>query len=224
MRSSSLHRLACAPLAIAVAVSLTACSGGGGSQTDQTSATASADDKTPTSHNNSESETTSAKQRRRRTNDPELVAEVQEKFSTLAPETLFQALETCSETSLKGSYDCAGPDVGKFQFFDSESMANDTADVVTGLSSSRVVEHTDEKVVGWSMLGRTAVLTVVDLKNGTFMQQLLSSDEGDPEERIYELGLAEDDGSGVTTPQPPSESSTETGEETSAGNSAASPE
>lgn len=203
MRTSSLHRLACAPLAIVVAAGLSACSNEVEQPEPETSASP-----TPTVEESSEAETTtSAKQRRRRTNDPELVAQVQEQFSTLAPPTLFKALDSCSETSLKGSYDCSGPVVGKFQFFESETMARDTAEVVTGLSSSRVVEQTDEKVVGWSMLGKTAVITVVDLKNGKVMQQIMPSDEGDPEERIYKLGLAEDDGSGVSTPQAPSESS-----------------
>ena len=50
------------------------------------------------------------------------------------------------------------------------------------------------------MLGRTAVLTVVDSDKGQLLQQMVDSGDVDPEQRIYELGLAEDDGSGVKTP------------------------
>ena len=70
-------------------------------------------------------------------------------------------------------------------------MAEDTAEVLTGLSSSRVVEETDEKLVGWSMLGKTAVITVVDKQEGKVLQQMVASDVDDPEQRIFMLGLAD---------------------------------
>ena len=44
--------------------------------------------------------------------------------------------------------------------------------------------------MGWSTLGTTAVITVVDNKEGMVMQQMISSDQEDPEEKIKELGLA----------------------------------
>lgn len=154
-------------------------------------------------------ETTPTSKNKRR--DPEMVDEVRERFSTLAPASLFDALDTCTETSLKGSFECNGAEVGSFQFFESESMAEDTADVLTGLVSSRVVSETEDKVVGWSMLGKTALITVVDTDKGQVLQQMISSEQDDPEQHIYKLGLAEDDGSGVTTPTPEN-TSTETDE------------
>ena len=117
--------------------------------------------------------------------------EVRETFASLAPASLFDALDTCTETSLRSSYDCNGKDIGQFQFFESESMAKDTANVLEGLKSSTVVEETDDKLVGWSMIGRTAVITVVDVAEGKVLQQMMSSEVEDPRERIYELGLAE---------------------------------
>lgn len=39
------------------------------------------------------------------------------------------------------------------------------------------------------MLGNTAILTVVDNKEGLVMQQMISTDQDDPEDRLKELGL-----------------------------------
>ena len=70
-------------------------------------------------------------------------------------------------------------------------MAKDTANVLEGLKSSTIVEETDNKLVGWSMIGRTAVITVVDVEEGKVLQQMMSSEMEDPRDRISELGLAE---------------------------------
>lgn len=41
------------------------------------------------------------------------------------------------------------------------------------------------------MIGRTAVITVVDVAEGKVLQQMMSSEVEDPRDRIYQLGLAE---------------------------------
>ena len=46
-------------------------------------------------------------------------------------------------------------------------------------------------MVGWSVLGTSAIITVVDNQAGQVMQQLISTDQDDPRTRIYELGLAD---------------------------------
>lgn len=133
------------------------------------------------------------------------VAEVAEKFSTLAPPELFEQLDSCSPTSMDGSYDCSGPEIGQFQFFDSESKAASTTQVLTELRSSRVVEDKGDRVVGWSVLGTSAIITVVDNEAGQVMQKLVSTDQEDPRARIYELGLAEDTGEAPAPGAPSSE-------------------
>lgn len=120
-----------------------------------------------------------------------LVAEVAERFSTLAPKELFDKLQGCTASGLEGSFDCSGPEIGQFQFFDSESKAASTTQLLTELRSSRVVEDKGDRVVGWSVLGTSAIITVVDNRAGQVMQQLISTDQEDPRKRIYELGLAE---------------------------------
>ena len=136
------------------------------------------------------------------------VAEVAERFSTLAPPELFEQLDSCSPTSMDGSYDCSGPEIGQFQFFDSESKAASTTQVLTELRSSRVVEDKGDRVVGWSVLGTSAIITVVDNNAGQVMQKLVSTDQEDPRARIYELGLAEDTGETPAPGAPPSEQAT----------------
>ncbi|RSZ61862.1 hypothetical protein EAH68_11405 [Corynebacterium hylobatis] len=122
---------------------------------------------------------------------PEDVAEVQEIFSPIAPASLFEEFDSCNASGLDNAWECSGREVGQFQFFESMSKAASTTQLITELRSSRVVEDTGRKVVGWSTLGTTAVITVVDNDQGLVMQQMVSSDRVDPEERIYELGLAE---------------------------------
>ena len=53
-----------------------------------------------------------------------------------------------------------------------------------------MVEDSGDRVVGWSTLGTSAIITVVDNREGLVMQQLISSDQEDPRQRIYDLGLA----------------------------------
>ena len=59
------------------------------------------------------------------------------------------------------------------------------------MSSSRVGEESGNRIVGLSVLGYTAIITVVDEKQGLTMQQMISSDKVDPSARIKELGLAD---------------------------------
>lgn len=122
---------------------------------------------------------------------PDDVAEVQKIFGSVAPASLFRQFESCNDSGISNAWECSGPEVGQFQFFQSMSKAASTTQLITELRSSRVVEDTGRKVVGWSTLGTTAVITVVDNEEGLVMQQMVSSDRVDPQERIYELGLAE---------------------------------
>lgn len=122
---------------------------------------------------------------------PRDVAEVQEIFSPVAPDSLFAEFDSCNPSGISNAWECSGREVGQFQFFESMAKAASTTQLITELRSSRVVEDTGRKVVGWSTLGTTAVITVVDNDKGLVMQQMVSSDRVDPEERIYELGLAE---------------------------------
>lgn len=131
---------------------------------------------------------------------PDDVAEVQEIFSSIAPASLFRKFDSCNASGLANAWECSGRDVGQFQFFESMSKAASTTQLITELRSSRVVEDTGRTVVGWSTLGTTAVITVVDNDKGLVMQQMVSSDRVDPEERIYELGLAEPRAAETTEP------------------------
>ena len=118
------------------------------------------------------------------------LAEVRERFSTLAPEEFFDQFDDCAAGGLNGSFDCSGEGIGQFQFFDSDSKAASTTQLLTELRSSRVVEDNGDRVVGWSTLGTSAIITVVDNEAGQVMQQLISTDQEDPRQRIYDLGLA----------------------------------
>ena len=117
------------------------------------------------------------------------IEEAHEIFGSLAPESLWEQFQECNSTGLEGSYECSGPEVGSFQFFDSRAKAASTTQLLTELRSSQVVEDTGRFVVGWSTLGTTAVITVVDNDEGLVMQQLISSDIEEPDDRIEELGL-----------------------------------
>lgn len=120
----------------------------------------------------------------------ETLKEVRERFSTLAPGEFFDKLDECSPSGISGSFDCSGDEIGQFQFFDSESKAASTTQLLTELRSSRVVEDDGDRIVGWSTLGTSAIITVVDNRAGQVLQQLVSSDQEDPRQRIYDLGLA----------------------------------
>ena len=117
------------------------------------------------------------------------VDKVREKFASLAPASFFDGLETCDPNGIPGSSSCSGPEVGQFQFFDSMTKATSTAQLLRELRSSRVVAESGDLVVGWSAVGSTAIITVVDERLGLVMQQMISSDKVDPEETIRQLGL-----------------------------------
>lgn len=119
------------------------------------------------------------------------VAKAYDIFAPVAPKELFALFDRCDSTGGDDSYNCSGPEVGQFQFFRSHSKAKQTTQVLTELRSSQVIEDDGDRVVGWSTLGTTAVITVVDNKEGMVMQQMISSDQEDPEEKIKELGLAD---------------------------------
>ena len=118
------------------------------------------------------------------------VAKAYDIFAPVAPKELFALFDRCDSTGGDDSYNCSGPEVGQFQFFRSHSKAKQTTQVLTELRSSQVIEDDGDRVVGWSTLGTTAVITVVGNKEGMVMQQMISSDQEDPEEKIKELGLA----------------------------------
>ncbi|WP_291314616.1 hypothetical protein [Corynebacterium sp. UBA2622] len=134
---------------------------------------------------------TSTSSRGERSQNKQLVDDVSKRFSTLAPASLFAQLETCSQTDMAGSYDCSGPEIGQFQLFDSDAKAASTTQLLTELRSSRIVEDNGTRVVGWSTLGTSAIITVVDNEKGQVLQQLISSDQEDPRERIHKLGLSQ---------------------------------
>lgn len=112
-------------------------------------------------------------------------------FGALAPEEFFDQFDSCDANGVQNSMACSGEKIGQFQFFKSDSKAASTTQLLTELRSSRVVEDTGRRVVGWSTLGSTAVITVVDNDEGLVMQQMVSTDEKDPAEQIYALGLAQ---------------------------------
>lgn len=118
------------------------------------------------------------------------VAEVYEEYHSLAPRALFKKFKDCQPNGVPDSMACSGPEVGQFQFFSSRSKAASTTQLLTELRSSRVVEDDGNRLVGWSPVGSTAIISVVNTDEGLLLQHMVSSDEEDPEERIYELGLA----------------------------------
>lgn len=126
------------------------------------------------------------------------VAEAQEIFAPLLPAALWSEFESCSATGIQDSYECSSREVGQFQLFESRSKAASTTQLLTELRSSRVVRDTGRFVIGWSTLGTTAVITIVDNDEGLVAQQLVSSDQVEPDERIAELGLDEPAGLGST--------------------------
>lgn len=203
------HRRILAPALLAASVALTACGGGSdeatetpapSEQSESAEPTTSAEE-TETEETSSSSATGAASSTSTRASTStksddkeaadETVAEVAETFASLAPESLFAQLETCSETGVSGSYDCSGAEIGQFQFFDSEAKAASTTQLLTELRSSRIVEDDGERIVGWSTLGTSAIITVVDNERGQVLQQLVSTEQEDPRERIGKLGLAE---------------------------------
>ncbi|WP_199189069.1 beta-N-acetylglucosaminidase [Corynebacterium sp. 13CS0277] len=119
------------------------------------------------------------------------VAEAYSTFGTLAPRSLFAQFDSCMPNGVPNSAACSGPEVGQFQFFASDAKAASTTQLLTELRSSRVVKDTGSTVVGWSTLGSTAIVTVVDNNKGVLMQHMMSTDKRDPREVIEELHLAD---------------------------------
>lgn len=193
MLSATFTRRACVPAVLVLALGLPACSFENEEPAEPTTQAMETTESTEASTTSTEptmsTETTSSSRWLGGSGDK--LEEVREEFASLAPASLFDALDTCTETSLRSSYDCSGKEIGQFQFFESDSMAKDTASVLEGLKSSTIVEEADDKLVGWSMIGRTAVITVVDVAEGKVLQQMMSSEVEDPRDRIYQLGLAE---------------------------------
>lgn len=146
-----------------------------------------------TTEGTSTSTTSSAKK------DDNGVAEVAKQFSTLAPPEFFEKLDSCTPTGLPDAFDCSSSEMGQFQFMESESVATTSTQVLTELRSSEVVEDTGRFVVGWSTVGSSAVVTVIDNDKGQIMKQLLTMDREGPREHIYKLGLAKRP-EGATTP------------------------
>ncbi|AGS34209.1 hypothetical protein B841_03630 [Corynebacterium maris DSM 45190] len=222
MPHNRLTRTAVFAAAVALTAGLSACTDGGeveettapettAAQTstspDAAPTTSATPSTTPTTETETETESESPTSSPRGTHSTggedglsENVAEAAERFGSLAPASLFEQFDDCTPTGLEGSYECSGPEVGQVQFFDSQSKAASTTQLLTELRSSRVVEDTGRHVVGWSTLGTTAVITVVDNELGLVMQQLVSSDIVEPEERIKELGLIEETEETTTSP------------------------
>ena len=163
------------------------------SATTSATASASASASSSTSKSTATSATSTAKE------ENSTLDEVAEHFATLAPASFFAQLDECTEGGFDGAYNCSGREIGQFQFFDSESKAASTTQLLTQLRSSRVVEDENDRIVGWSVLANSAIITVVDNNTGQVMQQLISTDDVDPRTLIYELGLAEQTGE-VSTP------------------------
>lgn len=163
------------------------------SATTSATASASASASSSTSKSTATSATSTAKE------ENSTLDEVAEHFATLAPASFFAQLDECTEGGFDGAYNCSGREIGQFQFFDSESKAASTTQLLTQLRSSRVVEDENDRIVGWSVLANSAIITVVDNNTGQVMQQLISTDDVDPRTLIYELGLAQQTGE-VSTP------------------------
>ncbi|TVS23556.1 hypothetical protein EKI51_07595 [Corynebacterium sanguinis] len=206
--SFSTVRLSSAALAVSAAMALSACSTQRAPEPTATPTipvtSSSAEETTSSRVSSSESATTTQAE------EEAAVELVAERFSTLAPPEFFEQLDTCVAVDVESSFDCSGADIGQFQFFDSDSKAASTTQLLTELRSSRIVEDTGERVVGWSTLGTSAIITVVDNSKGQVMQQLVSSDREDPRERIIKLGLVDEDSAAATE----TEIATETAQET----------
>ncbi|MDY3128125.1 MAG: beta-N-acetylglucosaminidase [Corynebacterium sp.] len=121
-------------------------------------------------------------------NFPEDVQEAFKVFGAIAPESLFAQFDSCDKIG-DNNFNCSGTKVGQFQFSKSSSRASQTTQVLTELRSSTVLEDDGNRVIGWSTLGSTAVLTVADNRQGLVAQQMISTDQDDPEDRLIELGL-----------------------------------
>ncbi|WP_370513913.1 hypothetical protein [Corynebacterium sp. zg331] len=184
------------PLSIAAGLLLSACTSQPdepGQTTTPPVATTSAAPQSPDPTESPVAQTTAARgtKEAKAKDGKEAVAQVAATYSSLAPAELFEKFDSCTPNGLEGSHECSGSQVGQFQFYDSSAKATSSTQQLTQLRSSHVMRDTGDIVVGWSTLGTSAVITVVDNKEGLVLQQLVSSDKVDPEKRIVELGLAE---------------------------------
>lgn len=126
------------------------------------------------------------------TADVELNPEVEdayEVFEGFAPRSLFAQFTECTPTGIEDSYNCTGPAVGQVQLVKSRQKATQTTQVLTELRSSRVLSDDGNLIIGWSTLGSTAVLTAVDNDKGLVLQQMISTDQEDPESKLQDMGL-----------------------------------
>ncbi len=119
---------------------------------------------------------------------PESVENAYEIFGDLVPRSLFEEFDSCEAVGMQSYYNCTGS-VGQFQFTESKSKAVSTLQTLTELRTSQVVDDSGERVVGWSSLGSTAIITVVNTESGLVMQHMISADAEEPEKKIKELGL-----------------------------------
>ncbi|WP_049148643.1 hypothetical protein [Corynebacterium propinquum] len=119
---------------------------------------------------------------------PESVENAYKIFGDLVPRSLFEEFDSCEAVGMQSYYNCTGS-VGQFQFTESKSKAVSTLQTLTELRTSQVVDDSGERVVGWSSLGSTAIITVVNTESGLVMQHMISADAEEPEQKIKELGL-----------------------------------
>lgn len=167
------------------------------SETSEESTSSEAESSTETSKSESESTEPSESESEEPTESTsasagsisEDVEDAYEIFGSIAPRELFEKFDSCDPVGNENNYNCSGPEVGQIQFSKSSNRATQTTQVLTELRSSTVLEDSGDRVVGWSTLGSTAVLTVVDNNEGLVVQQMLSTDQEDPEDRLIELGL-----------------------------------
>lgn len=122
------------------------------------------------------------------------VKKVNDIFGTLVPNNVWTNFDSCTSIGRSTSaYECSGPDVGQFQFSQSQSKAASSTQALTELRSSRVLQDKDNKIIGWTTTGATSVITIVDNKNGTVAQKMVGADGTDPEQEIKRLGLVQQD-------------------------------
>ena len=120
---------------------------------------------------------------------PESVENAYEIFGDLVPRSLFEEFDSCEAVGMQSYYNCTGTSVGQFQFTESKSKAVSTLQTLTELRTSQVVDDSGDRVVGWSSLGSTVIITVVNTESGLVMQHMISADAEEPEQKIKDLGL-----------------------------------
>ena len=186
---------------LALAAGLSAC-GGSAPDPEPTQESGATNAATPADSTSSPSASASADKdpkAAKESKEAQAIAEVAHTFSALAPESFFTHFDSCNPSGLEGSPECTGAASGQFQFFNDRAKADSTVELLTGLQSSHIVSDDGSRIVGWSTLGSTAVITVVDRKAGQLMQQPVSSGKIDPMTRLIDLGLVD---AAAATPSP----------------------